>query len=249
SCHTQNIIYVLTCPCGKFDYVGATTQSLHDRLIKHREHGNRIMHEFLLGEANIVRDLTRAKSKEISTKDHMKLYQHSVRCRVAMQIFLDANPQYWRFIPMTLEEAEALEQRSIHGLGLPEELDWKLRSREDCKLYVASVPKPPQDYIFSNRQQALQLLYFYKKRDKTLPNQSIDLYNATVVAILPESCSEMFRFTIESLFITHADTKLNTIGHMLNENSVGNHHHPLFNPWLDRGNEWCEGLVRRPQPK
>ncbi|CAF4670279.1 unnamed protein product, partial [Rotaria magnacalcarata] len=63
-CHTQNIIYVLTCPCGKFDYVGATTQSLHDRLIKHREHGNRIMHEFLLGEANIVRDLTRAKSKE-----------------------------------------------------------------------------------------------------------------------------------------------------------------------------------------
>ncbi|CAF4405454.1 unnamed protein product, partial [Rotaria magnacalcarata] len=102
---------------------------------------------------------------------------------------------------MTLEEAEALEQRSIHGLGLPEELDWKLRSREDCKLYVASVPKPPQDYTFSNRQQALQLLYFYKKRDKTLPNQLIDLYNATVVAILPESCSKMFRFTIESLFI------------------------------------------------
>ncbi|CAF5165477.1 unnamed protein product, partial [Rotaria magnacalcarata] len=75
------------------------------------------------------------------------------------------------------------------------------------------------------------------KRGKILPNQSIDLYNATIVAVLPESCSEMFRFTIESLFITHADTKLNTIGHMLNENSVGNHHHPLFNPRLDRGSK------------
>ncbi|CAF3477230.1 unnamed protein product [Rotaria socialis] len=248
-CYTRNVIYALTCPCGRFDYVGATTQSLHDRLIKHREHGNRIIHEFLLGEANIVRDLTRGKSNEISTKDHMKLYQHSARCHVAMQIFLDANPQYWRFIPMTFEESETLEQRSIHGLGLPEELDWTLRSREDCKLYVASVPKPPPDYRFSNRQQALQLSYFYKKRDKILPNQSIDLYNATIVAVLPESCSEMFRFTIESLFITHADTKLNTIGHMLNENSVGNHHHPLFNPWLDRGTQWCDGLQRRPQPK
>lgn len=67
--------------------------------------------------------------------------------------------------------------------------------------------------------------------------------------LVPESCSEMFRFTIESLFITHADTKLNTIGNMLNENSIGNNHHPLFNPWLDRGNEWCDGLQRRPQPK
>lgn len=161
------------------------------------------MHEFLLGEANILRDLTRGKSNEymfyisssaylylclcrfgrISTKDHMKLYQHSVRCPVAIQIFLDANPQYWRFIPMTFEESETLEQRSVHGLGLPEELDWKLRSRDDCKLYVTSVPKPPIEYTFSNRQQALQLLYFYKKRDKILPNQSIDLYNATIVAV------------------------------------------------------------------
>ncbi|CAF4502957.1 unnamed protein product, partial [Rotaria magnacalcarata] len=80
-------------------------------------------------------------------------------------------------------------------------------------------------------------LQFIAKRGKILPNQSIDLYNATIVAVLPESCSEMFRFTIESLFITHADTKLNTIGHMLNENSVGNHHHPLFNPRLDRGSK------------
>ncbi len=67
------------------DYIGATTQSLHDRLksihtnihicvlcrifrfcfyIEHREHGNRIMHEFLLGQENIIRDLPRPKSTE-----------------------------------------------------------------------------------------------------------------------------------------------------------------------------------------
>lgn len=58
----------------------------------------------------------------------------------------------------------------------------------------------------------------------------------------------MFRFTIESLFITHAETDLNTIGNVLNDNQIGNHP-PLNNPWLFRGNQWCQGLLRRPQPK
>ena len=119
----------------------------------------------------------------ISTKDHMKLYQHSVRCPVAMQIFLDANPQYWRFVPMTLEESERSEQRSIPSLTFTEELDWNLRSREDLVVYVEAVPKPPFGYTFSNRQIALQMFYFHKKRDRTLPNQDIDLYNATIVAV------------------------------------------------------------------
>ncbi|CAF5049539.1 unnamed protein product, partial [Rotaria magnacalcarata] len=48
------------------------------------------MVEFLIGQENVVRDLPRGKSNEVSSKDHMKLYQHSVRCTVAMQIFLDA---------------------------------------------------------------------------------------------------------------------------------------------------------------
>ncbi|CAF4321712.1 unnamed protein product, partial [Rotaria sordida] len=62
SCHTRNIIYALTCPCGKYDYIGVTTQSLHDRLRKHREHGNRIMDECLLREENIKCNLLREKS-------------------------------------------------------------------------------------------------------------------------------------------------------------------------------------------
>ena len=53
----------------------------------------------------------------------------------------------------------------------------------------------------------------------------------------------MFRFTIESLFITHAETNLNTIGNVLNPIQF-----PDYNPWLIRDDEWCQGLLRRPQP-
>ena len=113
----------------------------------------------------------------------MKLYQHSVRCPVAMQIFLDANPQYWRFIPMALEESERSEQKFVQRPLLSDELDWNLRSKEDCMAYIEAVPRPPDGFIFSNRQIVLQSEYFHKKRDKNLPNPDIDLYNATIVAV------------------------------------------------------------------
>ena len=119
----------------------------------------------------------------VSAKDHMKLYQYSVRCPTAMQIFLDANPQYWRFVPMAIEESETSEQQSIPRLTFSEELHWNLRAKEDLTIYVEAVPKPPLGYTFSNRQIALQMFYFHKKRDRTLPNQDIDLYNATIVAV------------------------------------------------------------------
>ncbi|CAF1542923.1 unnamed protein product, partial [Rotaria sordida] len=178
SCHTRNIIYALTCPCGKYDYIGVTTQSLHDRL---------------------------------RTKDRVKLYQHPARCPVAMQIFLDANPQYWRFVPMTLEESTRPEQQMVTPYTFSEELSWTIRSKEDTKVYVDAVPKPSKGLTFSNRQIMLQTRYFHKTRDRTLPNQDIDLYDATILTVLPETCSDMFRFTIESLFITYAETNLNSI--------------------------------------
>ncbi|CAF4165362.1 unnamed protein product, partial [Rotaria sordida] len=236
SCHTRNIIYALTCPCGKHDYIGVTTQSLHDRLRKHREHGNRIMDECLLREENI------------KSKHRMKLYQHSARCPVAMQFFLDANPQYWRFVPMTLEESTRPEQQMVTPYTFSEEFSWTIRSKEDTKVYVDAVPKPPKGLTFFNRQIMLQTRYFHKTRDKTLPNQDIDLYDATILAVLPETCSDMFRFTIESLFITYAETNLNSIGNVLNANQNGDHY-PMNDPWLVRGSEWCPGLLRRPQPK
>ncbi|CAF4391180.1 unnamed protein product, partial [Rotaria sordida] len=41
----------------------------------------------------------------------------------------------------------------------------------------------------------------------------------------------MFRFTIESLFITYAETNLNSIGNVLNANQNGDRY-PMNDPWL-----------------
>ena len=67
-------------------------------------------------------------------------------------------------------------------------------------------------------------------------------------SLAPENCSNMFRYTIESLFIIHAKTHLNTIGNVLTVDQQTDHY-ISGNPWLIRGDEWCRTLLRRPQPK
>lgn len=203
-------------------------------------------------------------------KDRMKLYQHSAHCPVAMQIFLDANPHYWRFMPMLIEDARKPEQQSSSLEGLSNQRDQQLRSKEDCFVCMEAIPKPPSGYTFSNRQFLLQAQYFHNKRDQIMPNPNIDLYNATIVAVckyalfvcylfhisshttiilVPETCSDMFRSLIESLFITYAQTQLNSIGNLLAIGQQASYSYPVNDPWLLRGDEWCQGLVRRPQPK
>ena len=63
----------------------------------------------------------------------------------------------------------------------------------------------------------------------------------------PETCTDMFRSMIESIFITHAETLLNTIGNMLNVKQHDHYYYPMDDPWLIRGNEWCQGLLHRLQ--
>jgi len=90
---------------------------------------------------------------------------------VAMQIFLDANPQYWRFVPMSIEESQRPEQQSIQPPHLPDQLDWNLRSKEDCFIYLEAVPKPPTGYTFSNRQLLLQTQYLYDVSDRYMETE------------------------------------------------------------------------------
>ena len=77
-CHTRNIVYVMTCPCGEYEYISETSQRIGDRLkcklklesledlfvmsADHRQHGNRIIHEFLIGTRNV--DMTRTHEKD-----------------------------------------------------------------------------------------------------------------------------------------------------------------------------------------
>ena len=69
-------------------------------------------------------------------------------------------------------------------------------------------------------------------RNQLRPNVDLNLYNASIVAvrksvysilvsslscslsIVPDHCSEIFYGIIEALFITHAQTQLNTLGHL-----------------------------------
>lgn len=126
----------------------------------------------------------------------MRLYQHSTHCPIAMQIFLDANPQYWRFVPMPIEEAEKPEQISVQPYEMSHEMSPGVRTKHDCLDCVQSIPKPPRGYTFSKRQILLQTQYLHTIRDNNLPNLDIDLYDATIVAV----CKYYFKINNKFIF-------------------------------------------------
>ena len=115
----------------------------------------------------------------------MKLYQHSARCPVAMQIFLDANPRYWPFVPMTVEEAGTHEQLNYREPVIADVIDpEKMRTKSSSlKMMKEDVPEPSGGFIFSRQQLTSQVEYLHQKLDKKIPNFNIDLYNATIVAL------------------------------------------------------------------
>ena len=55
--------------------------------------------------------------------------------------------------------------------------------------------------------------------------------------LVPDTTSELFQQLIESLLITHAECKLNDIGHLVYDNADPNRTLP---------GSWCANLTRRP---
>lgn len=120
---------------------------------------------------------------------------------------------------------------------------------------VKNVPRPPAAFDFPIAQRQQQQQFFKSLVDRFLPRDDVDLYDADIVAVctlllfsrdlyialpshlVPEHPSELFGQLIESLFITHAECKLNEIGHLVNEH-VNRNRSP-------RGS-WCANLTRRP---
>ena len=121
----------------------------------------------------------------------MLLYQHSVRCSAAMQMFLDCNPHYWCFVPVLKTEVE--EQHPICdqsfdrcSLILTTPLDSNLHECPDSEVssYVNNLPPmPSENYTFSNSQREKQSQFFKEKCQHRQPNLQLDLYNATIVAL------------------------------------------------------------------
>ncbi|CAF1416271.1 unnamed protein product [Adineta steineri] len=153
----------------------------------------------------------------------MLLYKHSIRCSSAIQLFLDCNPQYWDFVPMLKTEIQNSLRNNLLSM-------------------------PSDNYTFSAYQRLKQIQVLRDKRECLKPNLHLDLYNATIIAAMPDKPTELFCCLIEVLFITHAQTKLNTLGHldgMIVENNNSNDINArLVSDGHD--NNWCENLVRRP---
>jgi hypothetical protein len=53
--------------------------------------------------------------------------------------------------------------------------------------------------------------------------------------LVPDNCSELFQQVIESLFITHAECKLNEWGHLVSESII---------PKSELHGPWCANLTR-----
>lgn len=226
TCSTANIIYALTCPCGQYDYIGESSQTLAQCLRRHREFGHRFIHEFLIGETNRQRAQGIQQSTEMASKSRMRLYQHSIRCSTAMQLFLEWNPQYQCFVPMLKED---VRRQNPYTIGtLVSNNDRSIQQR------LNYVPMPPDGYEFSRRQVIKQSEYFINHLDQRPPLPDLNLYNAKIIAVLSLEASDLFRQVIHALFVTHTESKLNTMGHLFNCNT----------PAFIHNGVWCENLVQ-----
>ena len=131
----------------------------------------RHIQEFLLGQNNLI-DLR----NELSSNDHQQLYQHLTRCPVALQMFLDYNPEYWPFIPMRMKYAE--EQNLSYMKSKR-----KVRKTNSIQMLLDNIPLPPFDYQFSKQQKNEQIQFFQYEHHQHLPNVRCDLCNATIIGI------------------------------------------------------------------
>lgn len=204
----------------------------------------------------------------------MLLYRHSARCPAAMQWFLNCNPHFWPFVP--LEKTRAHMDNAIYVMpsSIPADptspmvTESNRRSDLEAGTCLNDLPDlPSDDYTFSTRQCAEQFKIFKNKDNQLLPNNDLDLYNATIVAVckfflrekkgekkilslflVPQDCSGPLQRIVEALFITHAETKLNTMGHLdvsVINSKVNINPHGITREGIiaDRGH-WCRNLLR-----
>ncbi|CAF2835561.1 unnamed protein product [Rotaria sp. Silwood2] len=234
TCNTRNIIYALTCLCGQYDYISETSYTLAKRLEDHYQIANLAIGKLLLGEKNTKRLPIYKDNSFTSNKQNMLLYQHPKQCSATVQAFLDGNPQFWPLVPMKNEDADADNVR-YERMRLTTTTISNIYQDENIQKYLKDLPNPPEGYRFSKRQVEKQIHFFRKNFHSTKLYDEVPLYNATIIAALPHNTSGLFRQIIHSLFVTHTEAKLNTLGHIFDMNMDIN----------IRQGAWCANLVRR----
>lgn len=104
-------------------------------------------------------------------QDGMKLYQHSTTCSIALQWFLDENPDYWPFIPVKITESKHNPTLSSSTFNI------------HSFTYANDVPLPPANYYFTYEQKLAIEQFFHEKKYLTTPNVHLDLYQASIIAV------------------------------------------------------------------
>jgi hypothetical protein len=234
SCDTNNIIYVLTCQCGNYDYIGETSDNLRTRLSSHNCFTHRLILEKLIGEKTFIH-FYGAKSQQMIDKERMRLYQHPMNCSSTVQSFLNQNSEYWIFVPMLNEEANQ-ENAYFQKQTILPNTTTNNQNKTNLQQILDTLPKPPSGYKFSNYQVRKQYEFFATKLYKKTVNYNFLVYNATTIAVLPLNTSDLFRRILHSLFVTHAETKLNTLGHLFT----------YYRNVPINQSVWCANLRHRP---
>jgi hypothetical protein len=131
----------------------------------------------------------------------MLVYKHAARCPWIIQIFLNFNPIYECFVPITIAEAEQKNRKYVLPSSLifhddvnPTSIGSKdreaiagsatTRSDEMVRSCMRNIPSVPPGYAFSTRQRIQQFQYFKAKQDtKTGQHSTIDLFNVAIIAV------------------------------------------------------------------
>ena len=121
----------------------------------------------------------------------MRLYQHSARCPVALRTFLDCNPDYWCFIPLTWQDAEEenllyLREAANLSADMNYNMNMSVGHRQRINDYLDYVPLTPAAYSFTYRQRQQQRLFFERLLPLTRhqrPYSTIDLYQFSIIAV------------------------------------------------------------------
>lgn len=234
-CQTNNIVYALTCICGEYDYIDSTQYTLHDVLEYHRQNINRLIIEYLLNGEPFSNFCTCIKHQfDRQRINKMRVYQHFTHCSAALNYFLEQNPKYWCFVPMKTNDAQ-FDDLSYSGIKTSSK---NTKQNTIIDSYIARIPQPPHDYTFSKRQLNEQCEFFetFDLQQYHLDSK-LDYYHASIIALLPNPCSAMLRHLIEALFVTHAETKLNSMNLFTSDTSL------LYGAPYNTKGIWCEKLI------
>ena len=126
----------------------------------------------------------------------MRLCQHAARCPAALRLFLDANPDYWCFIPLLWHDAQAeniayLQERSssstrIVDLDSANIIAITTIGNHRVTNCLDRVPLTPAAYAFSYEQKRQQRSFFAQFLPlpvDQLPYTPVDLYKMAIIAV------------------------------------------------------------------